>query len=488
MPEVSEFPTNASHVHIMGIGGTAMAALAGLLVQAGYTVTGSDANIVYPPMSEVLAKIGIKPMVGYHASNLNPAPDLVIVGNVIRAIYEEAQFLQQSSIPYMSFPSLLGAKFIGNKRSIVAAGTHGKTTTTSLLTWLLEAAEKGPGYLIGGAALNFGQPAASGHGEYFVVEGDEYDTAFFDKGPKFLHYRPHTAIVTSIEFDHADIYRDLEHCQESFRKLADIIPEDGCMVARWDDDAVVNAVSHAKGDIRRYGLNQDWDGEIIGFDSDAGQMIFRVLKSGKEWGVFQSIMAGEHNLYNQVACCAALDFYGFSPSDLQHGFRSFRGIKRRQECIGEAFDVSVIDDFAHHPTAVRLTLGGLRLRFGERRIWAIFEPRSATARRKTHQDEYADSFSDADLVVIAPPYDQSRIPKAERMNADELVAQINATGTEAYLWGNNGNDADDIADQIASTVLANVQPLDVIAVMSNGGFGGLHHKLLTGLKEKETTK
>lgn len=461
-----------------------MAALAGLLVQAGYTVTGSDGNIVYPPMSDVLNALGITPMVGYKAQNLHPHPDLVIVGNVIRAIYEEAQYLTSSDIPYMSFPSLLGAQFIAQKKSLVVAGTHGKTTTTSLLSWLLESAEAKPGYLIGGAALNFTQTSAAGQGDYFAVEGDEYDTAFFDKGPKFLHYRPHTAIVTSIEFDHADIYRDLEHCQESFTKLASIIPAHGCLVARWDDEAVVQAVGHTKATIRRYGKNQEWDGEIIGFDAEAGQMKFRVTHNGKEWGVFQSIMAGEHNLYNQVACCATLDFYGFSPETLNKGFKDFLGIKRRQECIGEAYGVSVIDDFAHHPTAVLLTLQGIRLRYGLRRIWAIFEPRSSTARRNTHQEAYSQAFGDADVVVIAPPFDQSNIPEDERMNAPELVQMINNNGSEAFLWGTGTTMAKQSAIQIAGAVLANVQPQDVIVVMSNGGFGGLHQLILSGLNQK----
>ena len=493
MPLTETLPAPLNHIHIMGIGGTAMAALAGMLVDAGYTVTGSDGGVVYPPMSDYLTSIGITPAVGYKKENLSTRPDLVVVGNVVRAVYEEAVALLDSDIPYMSFPSLLGAQFLEGLRSIVVAGTHGKTTTTSLGAWMLTAAGRDPGFLIGGLAANFDRTARASGGEHFIIEGDEYDTAFFDKGPKFLHYRPTTAIITSIEFDHADIYRDLTHCQESFRKLVKILPSGGCLVARWDSDSVVEVVAELDPDqgveVRRYGPGQDWDGRIDSVDTVAGTMTFTVLHKGAELGRFTSSMVGEHNLYNQVAMIAALQFEGLTPAEMAEGLVRFKGIKRRQEVIGEIGGVTVLDDFAHHPTAVRVTLNALRLRFGGRRIWAIFEPRSSTSRRAIFQKEYAEAFGAADMVVIAPPYDQTRIATEERMDAGKLVDDLHANGSEAFLWGGAPEgvkswDASRSAQAIADQVITNVQSEDVVAVLSNGGFGGLHQKLLSALNER----
>lgn len=489
MPLITELPEGARHIHIMGIGGTAMAALAGMLVDAGYRVTGSDGNVVYPPMSDYLASLGIKPQVGFKADNLSVDPDIVVIGNVVRAVYEEAQAVVDSDTPYLSFPSLLGARFLAGKRNIVVAGTHGKTTTTSIAAWLLEAAGRKPGFLIGGVAANFDRTARASGGNHFVIEGDEYDTAFFDKGPKFLHYRPTTAILTSIEFDHADIYEDLAHCQRSFRKLMGIMPEDGCVVARWDHDTVADVAREAKCELRRYGPGQDWDGRIESVDTQAGTMTFTVLREGQAFGTFTSIMVGEHNLYNQVATVAALEREGLTAEELAAGFPAFKGIKRRQEVIGEAGGVTVLDDFAHHPTAVRVTLDALRMRFGGRRVWAIFEPRSNTSRRAIFQQQFSEAFDAADITVIAPPYDQSRIRAEDRLNPSELVEQIRARGNEAYLWGERPEGVDDWSAQrsarsISAQISANAQPEDVIAVLSNGGFGGLHKLLLADLGQR----
>ena len=489
MPEVHSIPPSTKHIHIMGIGGTAMAALAGILIESGYHVTGSDGNVIYPPMSDVLASLGIEAKIGYVANNLEPKPDLVVVGNVIRSSYEEAQALLASDIPYISFPALIGAAFIEGKKSIVVAGTHGKTTTTSIAAWLLEAAGTNPGYLIGGKVSNFERTARAGSGRFFAIEGDEYDTAFFDKGPKFLHYRPQTVILTSVEFDHADIYRDLEHCKESFKKLSAIVPEEGTIVARWDHENVRDCVLSTKAQIRRYGPGQEWDGRIEGIDTDKGTMLFTVLHKGKAFGQFESIMVGEHNLYNQVAIVAALDANGLSAEQLQEGFRTFRGIQRRQELLGSPNNISIIDDFAHHPTAVKVTLEALRLRFGTRRIWSIFEPRSATSRRNVMQDEYAASFDAADIVVIAPPFDQSGIPPEERLNVHALVKSIQSRGKEAFVFGEAPNNSEkwspsDSANAIVRSILAQAMPHDVIAILSNGGFGGIHKKFLTEIPVK----
>jgi len=476
MPEVQGLPEGTKTIHIMGVGGTAMAALAGMLVDAGYAVTGSDGNKVYPPMSDYLSSLGITPMEGFKASNLDHNPDLVVIGNVVRSTYEEAEAVISRHLPFMSFPALLGARFLSGKRNIVVAGTHGKTTTTSIATWLLEVAQQKPGFLVGGVVAGLDRTARASEGEQFVIEGDEYDTAFFDKGPKFLHYRPVTAILTSIEFDHADIYRDLAHCQESFRKLMAIMPEDGCVVARTDHSAVAEVAAEAQCELRRYGPGQAWDGRIESVDTSQGMMTFAVLRDGKLWGRFESIMVGEHNLYNQVAIAAALEREGLSAKALSEGFRTFKGIKRRQEVRGEPGGITVIDDFAHHPTAVDLTLNGLRLRFGGRRLWAIFEPRSNTSRRNVFQAQYAASFDAADITVIADPYGIDNIPEDERMNPTQLVQEIRMRGNEAFNWPN--------ADAIANRVIANAQPEDVIAILSNGGFGGLHQKVIDGLKRR----
>lgn len=489
MPEVREFPDNIHHIHIMGIGGTAMAALAGLLVAQGYKVTGSDGNIIYPPMSDVIANLGITPMVGYNRENIiKERPDLVIVGNVVRPDYDEAVYLvTESGLPYMSFPALLGARFLDQTKNIVVAGTHGKTTTTSFGAWLLEAAGRKPGFLIGGAALNFNTTARKSEGDFFIIEGDEYNTSFFDRGsPKFLHYRPHAAIITSVEFDHADIYRDLEHCQEAFTRLVQTMPHDGCLIVRGDHQTVMDCIIDPPCEVRRYGKNQEWDGRIDQIDTEKGTMHFSVLHKGRVWGQFESIMVGEHNLYNQVALAATMEFYGLNPEDLAKGFSTFEGIKRRQQVLGNPSGVTVIDDFAHHPTAIKLTLSGLKMKFGDRRLWAIFEPRSATSRRNTFQEQFVPSFKPADIVVLAPPFNQSGIPEEERLDADRLISDLRSQDQEAYLWGKAPKGIEDwsasaSADSIANSVVSNSQPGDVIAILSNGGFGGLHQKILKRL-------
>ena len=476
MPLLNDrLPESLQTIHIMGIGGTAMGALAGMLKDAGYTVTGSDTG-VYPPMSDYLAGLGIDVMIGYNAENLDKKPDLVVVGNVIRAIYPEAEALVASDIPYTSLPQLLGLRYLEQAHSIVCAGTHGKTTTTAIVAWLLESAGRNPGFLVGGVAKNFDRTARTGAGEFFVVEGDEYDTAFFDKRPKFLHYRANTAILTSVEFDHADIYTDLDHVKRSFRQLAAEMPEDGLLIVRGDDEGAADVVQEAACEVWWYGPGQTWDGHVVSTDTTAGTMTFTVTRDGELLGTFTSMMVGEHNLYNQVACAAAATRAGLPPEELAEGFRTFQGIKRRQEVVGEPGDVTVVDDFAHHPTAVKVTLEALRLRFGDRRLWAVWEPRSATSRRATFQHEYAEAFGAADRVVVARPFDQSRISEEERFSSDTLVNDLAARGIEAITL--------DHADDIAQLIGVQAHPHDVVAVLSNGGFDGLHRKLIALLEDR----
>ena len=469
MPHTNAPSDAIEHIHIMGVAGTAMAALAGMLKDAGYRVTGSD-KAVYPPMSTYLDALGIDVMEGFVASNLDAQPDLVIVGNVVRAIYEEAQAVIERDLPYCSFPEAFGALFLKDAHSVVCAGTHGKTTTTSITAWLLESAGLAPGFLIGGVAKNFDRTARAGDGRFFVVEGDEYDTAFFDKGPKFLHYRPRTCILTSVEFDHADIYRDLDHVKESFRKLMGILPQDGVLIVRGDDVGAADVAQLAGCAVWTYGPGMAWDGRIEAVDTDRGTMDFTVTRDGQPVGTFTTTLVGEHNLYNQVAATAAAIRCGATPEQLAEGFASFQGIKRRQEVIGEPGEVTVIDDFAHHPTAVKLTLEALRQRFGDRRLWAVWEPRSATSRRNTFQDDYANAFGAADQVIIAQPFDQSGIPEEERFSSDALVSDLNERGIEAITLAEPG--------QIARTLGTRAHPKDVVAILSNGGLGGLHGKLL----------
>ena len=483
MPQVSALPSPLSTVHIMGIGGTAMAALAGMLVDEGVKVTGSDKG-VYPPMSDYLRELGIEVQIGYEAKNLPQHADLVVVGNVIRAEYPEAQALLASDLAYTSFPHFLGERFLQGTRNLVVAGTHGKTTTTALAAWLLQSVGRAPGFLIGGRAGNFDRTARAAKDGIFVIEGDEYDTAFFDKGPKFLHYKPSTAIVTSIEFDHADIFPDLAAVEDAFRKLVAIVPSDGHLVARTDDLCVRTIVESASCTVHRYGRGQQWDGRIEDVDTATGRMRFTVLKLGASVGQFESCLVGEHNLMNQVAVVAALAVEGHEPASLAPGFQSFAGIKRRQEVIGEPGGVTIVDDFAHHPTAVKVTLDALRMRFGRRRLWAVFEPRSNTSRKNVFQQQYAESFDAADVIVLAPPVDLDRIAEHERFDIDRLMRDLRARGKEAFVWGRtNGSEPESnaIADAIASSTAANVLPEDVVAVLSNGEFGGVHEKLIVKL-------
>ena len=476
MPLITHsLPSPLRTIHIMGIAGTAMGSLAGMLKDAGYEVTGSDTG-VYPPMSDYLAELGIDVMRGFVAANLDHHPDLVVVGNVIRAVYEEAQALLASDLPYASLPQILGELYLRDAHSVVVTGTHGKTTTTSIAAWLLEAAGLEPGFLIGGRALNFDRTARAGAGTHFVIEGDEYDTAFFDKRPKFLHYKPRTCILTSVEFDHADIYEDLDHVKRSFLALMGILPEDGLLIARGDDPTVAEIAATAGCEVWTYGPGQTWDGRIDSVDTGRGVMRFTVLRDGAALGTFESIMVGEHNLYNQVAAAAAAVRQGVTAVQLAEGFSTFRGIRRRQEIRGEPGGVTVIDDFAHHPTAVQVTLDALRQRFGQRRLWAVWEPRSATSRRRVFQDAYAQAFDAADQVVIGAPYDPSRIDPADRFSSEELVQGLVARGIDAVTLPD--------ADQIAATLAARVHPHDVVAILSNGAFGGLHGKLLRLLEER----
>lgn len=462
-----------SHVHLMGICGTAMASLAGLLVDRGFKVTGSDSN-PYPPMSTQIESLGIQIMRGYKAENLKDRPDFVIVGNVISANNEEAQELMRLEIPYTSLPKAMGELIIGSRQSIVVAGTHGKTTTTSMMAWIAESAQLKPGFMIGGIPKNFAKSFRNPEGDFFVIEGDEYDTAFFDKVPKFIHYKPKHVILTSVEFDHADIYRDLDHVKESFRQLLTMIPEDGTLLACADDANVMElrALAKCKKSFT-YGLKKDADFKAkVLFENEKG-LAFEVHHKGMVLGPYNMQITGDYNILNATAAVAMAYSLGWSENRIQIAMESFEGVKRRQEILGEPRGVLVIEDFAHHPTAVRETVYGVQKKYPQRKVFAIFEPRSATSRRKIFQKDYVEALKASHEVFIASAFDQAKIAEDNRFSSEELAADLRSTGTEAHSF--------DQVDAIVSSVTSKVKSGDLILIMSNGGFDGIYGKLLGAL-------
>ena len=463
------------HVHLAAVAGTGMGALAGMLRSLGLTVSGSDQNI-YPPMSTQLAEAGIELKLGYKAENLVPKPDLVIVGNALSRGNPEVEALLESGIPYVSFPAALGKFFLEGRHSIVIAGTHGKTTTCSIAAWVLEHAGKDPSFLIGGVPLNFGKGNKLGRGTDFVVEGDEYDTAFFDKESKFLHYQPRTALVTSVEFDHADIFRDLDHVKSAFRKFVGLIPKDGLLVVNAEDAGAMDVAKNATGRVETYAVEGRADWTAGGLRWKDGRAMFDVMRRGTRFAAVELPLLGRHNLSNSLGVIAALAGRRLSPEQIAAGLKAFQGVKRRQEVRGEERGVTVIDDFAHHPTAVKVTLDALKGGFPGRRIWAIFEPRSATSRRKVFQQAYVDAFAPAEKVVVADTYLADKLDASQRFDPKQLAEDIRGAGRDAVAIAT--------ADDIVKHVIPQVKTGDVLAVLSNGGFDGIHGKLLTALASR----
>ncbi len=475
-PSLNVFPEKIAHIHLMGICGTGVGALAGMLQDAGFRVTGSDQQ-VYPPMSDFLADSGIEVFTGYSAANLEPCPDLVVVGNVITRQNPEALALAELAVPYVSMPQALAHFFITNHNSIVVAGTHGKTTTSSILATVLDKAGLEPGFMIGGLVKAFGRNFNIGHGPHFVVEGDEYDTAFFDKGPKFLHYHPAIAIITSIEFDHADIYADLEAVKKSFRRLVQIMPPEGCLVVHIDDPVVREIVGDANCRVIGYGQAVGSDWQLSAVRVGARATSFRVLKGGAFFGEFENTLPGIHNALNSLAVIAVLDGLGLAAETIRLGLSSFAGVKRRQEIRGVEGGVTVIDDFAHHPTAVRETLAALREAYRGQRLIAVFEPRTNSSRRRIFQNAYPECFSAADLVLVKEPEPLLNIAAGERFSSAELVGALVAKGINSNYFPTT--------DEIIDFLLTNTSAGDVVAVLSNGGFDNIHSRLLAGLRQKQ---
>jgi UDP-N-acetylmuramate: L-alanyl-gamma-D-glutamyl-meso-diaminopimelate ligase len=501
MPTVTA-PTR-KHYHLIGIGGTAMGSLAGLLRAAGHTVTGSDAS-VYPPMSTQLERLGIAYAEGYRAENLEPRPDVVVVGNAISRGNPELEAVLDRRLEYTSAAVVLKEEFLRGRHVLAVAGTHGKTTTTSLLAWVLEAAGMNPSFLIGGVAENFGTSFRLTDSDFFVIEADEYDTAYFDKGPKMWHYLPQTAIVNNIEFDHADIYRDEEAYLFAFERFINLVPRSGTLVAGWDSPllralapkswAPVKGFAYAPaGEAADYSVSSSARPEVLGtsstlsrpplgeqprwtaedVDFGAERTRFRVLHEGRQWGTVEMPLAGAFNVRNALAVIAAATAAGAQRDGILEGLASFRSVRRRMEVRGEARGVVVIDDFAHHPTAVRETIAAARQKYTGRPVVAVFEPRSYTAQRREFQQPYIDSFAGARDVVLAGLFHPERYTAESSMDPHAVIDALTAQGKHAAYIPE--------VDEIVRHLEQRLEGGEVVLVMSNGGFGNIHQKLLAAL-------
>jgi UDP-N-acetylmuramate: L-alanyl-gamma-D-glutamyl-meso-diaminopimelate ligase len=455
-------------VHFTGICGTAMASVAVAMKERGFAVTGSDRD-VYPPMSTFLASRGIEVMSGYAEGNLAHSPDLVVIGNAISRGNPEAEAVLERKLRYSSLPEVLRECFLPGKRSLVVTGTHGKTTTTSLLTWVFEHNGRNPSYLIGGIPENLGQGARFTDSEWFILEGDEYDTAFFDKRSKFVHYRPEVAILNNLEMDHADIFDDVRAIQRSFSHFIRLIPRNGLLLANGDDANVATLLPEAKHyPAKRFGLGESNDFRATAVHLEADSSRFTLASTE-----FSVPLVGEFNVRNALAVAACARHCGLTDAQIQSAFDTFKSVKRRLETRGEAGGVTVVDDFGHHPTAVRETIRALRVRFRGRRLWAVFEPRSNTTRRNLFQTELVDALECADEVVVAEVARLEQLPVEQRLNPEKLIADLRLRGRDAaYL---------PTVDSIVDHVTAGARSGDVVCVFSNGGFGGIHGKLLERL-------
>lgn len=460
-------------VAICGIG---MGSLAGLLKTAGYHVTGSDEN-VYPPMSHQLADMGIPVANGYGPHNLEPKPDLVIIGNAVKPGNSEVEAVMASGLTYMSFPEALAEYFIEDRTSLVITGTHGKTTSTSMLAWLLESADRSPSMMVGGVTKNFAKSFQVGSGPHFVVEGDEYRTAFFHKVPKFHYYRAKMAVINSMEFDHGDIFDNLEHIQDTFRQhLIARMPQDGFLSVCSDYPAAVELLPDIKCAYETYGFSgtPNWTATSIRITEEG--TTFTVTHDGKQFGRFFMPIAGRHNVQNALGVISLCHRVGLTPAEIKEGLATYLGVKRRQEIRGVVDDVVVIDDFAHHPTKVRETVKAVKARFPRRRVWAIFEPRTQSSRRNFFQKDYAKSFDAADFVVVADVFMPDQIEPERLFDSARLVNDLTVGGHRAYQLPN--------ADAIVEMLRKESRPGDVVLVMSNGAFDGIHDKLLHVLGER----
>jgi UDP-N-acetylmuramate: L-alanyl-gamma-D-glutamyl-meso-diaminopimelate ligase len=456
-----------------------MASLAGLLQLEGHRITGSD-KAAYPPMSDLLRGLGIPIMEPYAEANLEPQPDLVVIGNALSRGNPEIERVLDERIPFTSMAALLREEFLVGRESLVVAGTHGKTTTTSMLAWIYETAAHEtpalePSFLIGGVAENFGSSFQLRRTRTFIIEGDEYDTAFFDKGPKFLHYFPDALILTHVEFDHADIYADLDAVKTAFKRLVNLVPRRGLIVAYDGNPNVTECVSHALCRVERYGFSENADWQLKNLRHENGLTRWEVWHGGALWAELEMQMAGEHNALNATAAAALASGQGVSKDAIQSAFKSFKSVKRRLEVRAQIAGITVIEDFAHHPTAIRETLRALRSVYPQSRLWAVLEPRSNTLRRKVLEGDLVASLRLADQVVLAGVYQQQRIPDSERLHPEDVVNALNADGAKAELLPD--------ADAIVNGIAPRLKSGDVVAILSNGGFDGIYEKLPARLNE-----
>jgi UDP-N-acetylmuramate: L-alanyl-gamma-D-glutamyl-meso-diaminopimelate ligase len=459
---------NPKKFHFLGICGTAMGSVAVALHQRGFKVTGSDENI-YPPMSSFLEKNGIPFKQGYRAENIPADADMVVIGNAIKRGNPEVEAVLSRKLLYLSLPEVLKNYFLRGRHNLVVTGTHGKTTTTALLAWIMEKAGRKPGYLIGGLPKNFGQGARLNDSKYFVIEGDEYDTAFFDKRSKFIHYLPELVVVNNIEFDHADIFNDLDEIKLSFRRLFNIVPQNGMVVLNGDDANCVHVAKDCLAQMIEVGFSKNCAQRIRDVAYSSGGSRFRL---GEE--MFEIPLMGEFNVRNAAMAATAARFYDVAKTKIDSAFKSFSGIARRQEVRGEARGVKVIDDFGHHPTAIAQTLQALRHRYPGHRIWAVFEPRSNTTRRAVFQQQLPNALKAADGVFISQVAKLEQIPEEERLNPEAVVNAIAEAGRPAFYEEN--------ADAIVNRIVPLLRAQDIVAVFSNGGFDRIHEKLLEKLK------
>ena len=466
-----------NHIHFSGICGTAMGAVASAMARKGYSISGSDDN-VYPPMSTFLQEEGIEIFHGYKPQNIPENTDLVVIGNAMSRGNAEVESVLERGLRYMSLPEAMKEFFLWGKHNYVVTGTHGKTTTTSMLTWLMEANGLNPSFMIGGIARNLGRGGRFTDSEFCVLEGDEYDTAFFDKRSKFLHYLPRVVIINNIEMDHADIYDNVDAIKLSFKRLLRVVPQNGIVFLNADCPNCREVAEHAKTELRScvrvvsVGMGEDAERRITDVELLPEGSSFTL--EGERYTIH---MVGEFNVRNAAMAVCAAQFAGLSAQQVREGLLSFEGVARRQEVRGTVNDVTVVDDFAHHPTAVAQAIQGLRQRFPQRRLWVLFDPRSNTMIRKLFQHELAAALSSADFVALSPVENYKKLAPEERLDPAALCSEVQSLGTSCYQGTS--------VEGIVAHVVAHAHPGDVLLVMSNGGFGGIHNRLLTALAQQQ---
>ncbi|MGD2269137.1 MAG: UDP-N-acetylmuramate:L-alanyl-gamma-D-glutamyl-meso-diaminopimelate ligase [Desulfobacterales bacterium] len=468
----NRIPHDVEHVHLIAVCGTAMGALAAMLKDLGYQVTGSDQK-AYPPMSDFLSRKGITVSEGYDGQYLAGRPDLVIVGNAVTKENPEAVAVQKLGLNFCSMPQALNRFVVGDKNAILVTGTHGKTTTAGILAWILRVAGLDPSFVIGGILNNFDSNYHMGNGQFIVIEADEYDTAFFDKGPKFLHYKGIASILTSIEFDHADIYRDLDQVIEAFGRFIAAIDDKSLLVAYDSVENIGDLIGACNGRVERYGRRANSFWRLGNVSRNPPWADFEIIKGGTSFGLFKANLMGEYNLFNVLAAIAVADYLKIPAEVIAQALESFKNVRRRQEIRGQKKGITVMDDFAHHPTAVKATLAGIKSFYPQARIIAVFEPRTNTSMRDIFQDVYPLCFDPADLICIRKPSLLSKIPPGHRFSSEKLVQDLKKRAKEAYFFPDT--------DAIINYLLREAKSGDLIVIMSNGSFDNIHDKLLAQL-------